>query len=78
MGTKADPGKYDCYAKAEPHEPYFVLLARDPYAPVLVRKWAERYLRLAREEDREQIAEAHQVADAMEDWRAARSGRKET
>lgn len=41
MGTKLKPGKFDCYANAEPDEPMFVLLARDPLAPQLVRIWAK-------------------------------------
>lgn len=40
MGTKNKPGKFDCYHSAEPDEPMFVLLGRDPLAPVLVRLWA--------------------------------------
>ena len=40
MGTKENPGQYDCYAAAEPHEPIFTLLARDPLAPGLVDEWA--------------------------------------
>jgi len=40
MGTKNNPGQYDCYSKAEPDEPMFVLLARDPVAPILIRIWA--------------------------------------
>lgn len=40
MATKNNPGKYDCYANAEPDEPMFVLLARDELAPVVVRIWA--------------------------------------
>lgn len=40
MGTKNNPGEYDCYANAEPDEPMFILLARDPIAPVLVDLWA--------------------------------------
>ena len=40
MATKADPGRFDCYAKAEPDEPLFVLLARDPLAPFLVSIWS--------------------------------------
>lgn len=40
MGTKANPGKFDCYAKLEPHEPHFVLKATDPFAPHLVEMWA--------------------------------------
>jgi hypothetical protein len=40
MGTKNNPGTYDCYDKAEPDEPMFVLLARDPTASTFVRAWA--------------------------------------
>ena len=43
MGTKLNPGKYDCIGFAEPDEPMFTLLARDPIAPHLIRLW--RYLR---------------------------------
>lgn len=39
MGTKENPGKFDCYSKAAPDEPMFVLLARDPSAPYLVMAW---------------------------------------
>lgn len=39
MGTKNHPGEFDCYAKAQPDEPLFTLLARDPIAPYLVRIW---------------------------------------
>jgi hypothetical protein len=40
MGSKNNPGVYDCYNNAEPDEPMFVLLARDPLAPMLVSLWA--------------------------------------
>jgi hypothetical protein len=40
MGTKLNPGKFDCYENAEPDEPLFTLLARDPLAPGLVQIWA--------------------------------------
>lgn len=39
MGTKNNPDKFDCYAKAEPDEPMFTLLARDPHGANLVRIW---------------------------------------
>ncbi len=39
MGTKNNPGKFDCYANAEPDEPMFIFLARDPAAPFLVEIW---------------------------------------
>jgi hypothetical protein len=40
MATKANPGRYDCYANAEPDEPLFTLLARDPTAEFFVAAWA--------------------------------------
>lgn len=39
MGTKNNPGPYDCYARAEPDEPLFTLLGRDPSAAHLVAAW---------------------------------------
>lgn len=41
MGTKANPGEFDCYESAAPDEPMFVLLARDDEnAPDRVEEWA--------------------------------------
>lgn len=40
MANKRFPGTYDCYHHAQPHEPMFVLLARDRFAGPLVRMWA--------------------------------------
>lgn len=40
MGTKNNPGDYDCYAKLGPDEPYFLLRAKDPAAPYLTMMWA--------------------------------------
>lgn len=67
MSTKNNPGTFDCYAKAAPDEPMFILLARDPLAPELVRLWAER--RLEQGEDFEKAGAAHLCAYAMEKWR---------
>jgi hypothetical protein len=39
MGTKNNPGPYDCYGKADPDEPLFTLRAKDPIAPFLVELW---------------------------------------
>lgn len=39
MGTKNKPGQFDCYANAEPDEPMFVLLGRDPTASLVVTFW---------------------------------------
>lgn len=67
MGTKKRPGKYDCYEAADDDEPMFVLLARDPMAPDVVRYWAMwRELSGA---DAAKVDEARACARAMEDWR---------
>lgn len=39
MGTKNNPGEFDCYAKAHPDEPLFILRGKDPVAPYLVSMW---------------------------------------
>lgn len=70
MGTKNDPGKFDGYAAAEPDEPMFVLLGRDPMAGALVREWA--YLRSLWGENSEKVSEALACADAMERCARAR------
>jgi hypothetical protein len=77
MGTKNNPGTYDCYEKAEPDEPMFVLLARDPRAPLLVRMWAALELTggdattvdLKRFTDK--VQEALECSKSMEEWRKA-------
>lgn len=51
MGTKANPDIYDCYREAEPFEPLFTLLGRDPIAPYLVSIWAKIRLGKVREID---------------------------
>lgn len=73
MGTKNNPGACDCYAKAEPDEPLFVLLARDKHAPALVWLWA--VMRQLDGENPERIAEARQCAVDMIGW-AADHGRQ--
>ena len=74
MGTKNNPGEFDCYENAEPDEPMFVLLARDPAAPELVEAWANRRLALINEHlkpesDKAMIVEARECAEAMRKWR---------
>ena len=66
MGTKNNPGKYDCYANAHPDEPMFVLLGRDPWAASLVRLWAEA--REMRDKSDPKAAEARECADDMIMW----------
>jgi hypothetical protein len=40
MGTKANPGTFDCHLAAHDDEPLFTLLGRDPTAALLVNLWA--------------------------------------
>jgi hypothetical protein len=70
MGTKLEPGAFDCYHEAALDEPMFVLLARDPMAPAIVRRWAA-HRELDPGTPPEQVLEALRCADAMEAWYAA-------
>jgi hypothetical protein len=80
VGTKSNPGKFDCYANALPDEPLFVLLARDPSAPSRVEDWADyRELLIDSgdrpESDRALVEEARESAQKMRDWRKANDGK---
>lgn len=66
MSTKQNPGKYDCYARLADDEPYFVLRAKDPHAPVLVELWVA--LRQAEFGDFEKLGEALECARQMRAW----------
>lgn len=72
MGSKINPSKFDCYQRAEPDEPMFTLLARDPVAPTVIRLWAAQ--KWQEGESPEKIAEARGIADAMEAWRKEHRG----
>jgi hypothetical protein len=74
MGTKNNPGQFDCYANAEPDEPMFILLGRDKHAPLLVKLWAD--LRQMDGEDIAKVTEAIQCATEMGKFRAARIASK--
>lgn len=67
MGTKNRPGKFDCYAKADPDEPMFVLLGRDPTAGVVVTLWAALRERVGYDEP-DVNEEAMQCAALMREW----------
>lgn len=76
MGNKINPAKHDCYAKALPDEPIFVLLARDPHAPDLVKEWARvRHAAIVAQvrptEDVVLVGEARECARDMMAWREA-------
>lgn len=70
MGTKNNPGRFDCLGAAEPDEPMFILLARDPSAPTLIREWVK--LRIASGESGDKLMEALDCAQKMDDYRMAR------
>ena len=79
MGTKQDPGAFDCHDNALPDEPMFTLLARDRSAPHMVRQWAyERQRKIAvgeaPAEDQAKVDEAQRCAADMEIWRATHDG----
>lgn len=71
MGTKNKPGSYDCYKNAEPDEPMFVLLGRDPTASFVVSFWVVLRQQLG-EKDEAMLAEARACADAMAEWALAK------
>lgn len=76
MGSKNEPGHFDCYANAEPDEPMFIVLARDKTAPLVVEMWAaEREIAIERGEkpksDMAMVIEARQCAANMRAWRKA-------
>lgn len=67
MGTKRNPGDYDCYANAHPDEPMFILIGRDERAPTLVDAWAK--MSEERGTDPTKIADARRCAEDMRRWR---------
>lgn len=66
MGTKTNPGTYDCLGKLADNEPFFVLRGQDMTSPRFVRAWAAAAESLGCPP--EKVAEARQVANAMDDW----------
>jgi hypothetical protein len=82
MGTKLNPGAFDCLGDAEPNEPFFTLLGRDLHAAKLVRIWAkERAEAISRGDyppiDALKVTEAYECAAKMEEYRAGRERRLE-
>ena len=80
MGTKNNPGKYDCAGNAHPDEPTFTLRAKDPCAAELVRLWVRNrnyhffctptpLEGTAAKSEKAKHAEALECAADMERWR---------
>lgn len=57
-----------CLNKAGPFEPIFVLRAKDPVAPQILRLWAQMAINTHEEH---KVAGALGMAEVMEKWRAA-------
>ncbi len=79
MGTKLEEMRNGCFAAATDDEPMFILLARDPQAPALIRKWAlERKCDIASgarpASDMGKVFEAEECAKRMELWRLENDG----
>jgi hypothetical protein len=72
MGTKKNPGKFDCYANAKDDEPMFILLGRDPAAACIVRCWIALRNHLencgAIQKNEQQTIEALELADKLEQY----------
>ena len=80
MGTKLKPGRYDCYERALPDEPMFVILGRDPDFFDLVSKWAKRRARMVARglrppEDMAMVHEAQVLAVEGLQWRIECDGK---
>ena len=76
MGTKNNPGEFDCHGAAADDEPIFTLRANDEIAPGLVIAWAHSYAatkggqnNLTAEQLRK-FNEALDVSQAMAEWKA--------
>lgn len=79
MGSKNDPGEFDCYGNALPDEPMFILLARDPGAAFAVEAWADRRENLINigtkpRSDMAMVEEARECAANMRKWRTENDG----
>jgi hypothetical protein len=69
MGTKNNPGRFDCYANAEPDEPMFILLGRDPCARDAIITWVgARMEHMGDDPTSDKIKEALVCSRAMEEW----------
>lgn len=80
MGTKNNPGNFDCHTKADGDEPIFTLRAKDLTAPLLVRLWVHirKHEAAVKGETitaayHAKLQEALVCADEMEIWRKAKN-----
>ena len=79
MGTKINPGEFDCYHAAMPDEPMFVVLARDADFEGVIGLWCMRRLtRIAQGKDPlsdlDKVREALQTSREGVAWRVEHAG----
>ena len=67
LSTKNQPGRFDCYSRLKPDEPYFILRAQDAEAADLVELWAVRAGSTGNC-DPDKITEAMRTAEEMRKW----------
>ena len=71
MGTKNNPGTFDCHGHAGADEPIFTIRAKDPVGAAAVRAWIKlrEAAKLDKPQEAARLMEAEMVATAMEEWR---------
>lgn len=69
MGTRVKPGKFDCFNKLHPNEPFFVLRGNDKFAPRLIAAWADAAEQAGCR--MEKVQEARQIGQDMLAWQRA-------
>ncbi len=67
MGTKNNPGAFDCYNNAKPDEPMFTLLGRDKSAALIVALWVRIRVEMG-DTDEAMLREADDCALMMEHY----------
>jgi hypothetical protein len=73
MWSKTNPGPFDRYAEAEPEEPIFVLLGRDPVSTFLVSLWIGMHA-VMRDNSPSAALDAVQCTLALEQWARTHGG----
>lgn len=78
METREKLSRTGCLAYALPHEPMFILLARDPDAPDTIQFWAERRARRqVLEPTIELVGDSDKIVGAVDDVEAFKRWRIE-
>ena len=83
MGTKKQPGRFDCYGDAGEDEPIFVLRANDPAAIAAIHAWMQarhlhNFIDGAKliEREKARLQSAQEVIHEMTAWQEAQKHQK--